>query len=129
MGQVDEMVATMLMKEALVDHSEVRVVDPKSGGEKGMKDSQVGALDPIAIWEVGRVAGFGATKYERYNFAKGYKWSLSYDALQRHLMQFWAGEDRDKESGLYHLAHAAWHCLALITFLIRGKGTDDRFPL
>ncbi len=107
---------------------EVIVVDEITGGKKGQKDCQMGAMDPLAIWEVGNVAGFGAKKYDRYNFAKGYKWSLSYDAIQRHLMAFWSGENRDGESGLYHLAHAAWHCLTLLTFVIRKKGTDDRFP-
>ena len=24
--------------------------------------------------------------------------------------------------------HAAWHCLALLSFLVRGLGTDDRPP-
>ena len=107
---------------------EVRVTDPETGGQKGQKDCQLGALDPLALWEVGNIAGFGNRKYERYNFAKGYKWSLSYDALQRHLMLFWGGENMDPESGLPHIAHAAWHCLALLTFSMRGKGTDDRFP-
>lgn len=105
---------------------EVRVTDPKTGGEKGSKLPQLGAIDPHAIMEVAKVAGFGATKYARYNFMKGYRWSLSYDALQRHLHAFWNGEDRDEESGLYHLAHASWHCLALLCFSIRSRGTDDR---
>ena len=104
------------------------VTDPLTGGSKGTKLCQIGAVDPLSLMEVGKVAGYGGIKYERYNFAKGYKWSLNYDALQRHLNLFWGGEDKDKESGLYHLAHAAWHCLALLTFLIRKKGTDDRFP-
>jgi hypothetical protein len=107
---------------------EVRVVDPVTGGAKGQKLCEMGALDPKALIEVGKVAGYGGIKYERYNFCKGYKWSLSYDALQRHLMAFWGGKDIDDESGLYHLAHAGWHCLALLTFSLRGKGTDDRFP-
>jgi len=108
--------------------AEVRIVDAKTGGEKGQKGCQLGAVDPMALWEVGLISGFGNKKYERYNFAKGYKWSLSYDAMQRHLKLFWSGEDRDQESGLLHIAHAAWHCLALLCFYTRGKGTDDRFP-
>jgi hypothetical protein len=106
---------------------EVIVVDPKTGGAKGSKLPQLGAIDPAAILEVAKVAGFGATKYDRYNYLKGYRWSLSYDALQRHLMQFWGGQDRDEESGLYHLAHAAWHCLALLSFTLFNLGTDDRW--
>ena len=110
------------------DAGEVRVIDEKTGGAKGQKDCELGAVDPTALWEVGKIAAYGGKKYARYNFVKGFKWSLSYDALQRHLMLFWAGEDKDAESGLYHIAHAAWHCLALLTFMLRHKGTDDRFP-
>ena len=76
--------------------------------------------------EVAKVAGFGSQKYARYNFLRGYSWSLSYDALQRHLHSFWGGEDNDPESGLSHLAHAAWHCLALLAFILLKRGTDDR---
>ena len=108
--------------------SEVRTVSA-TGGEKGKKLAALGAVDPISLMEVAEVAGFGATKYARYNYTKSYEWSLSYDALQRHLSAFWAGEDNDPESGLPHAAHAAWHCLALLTFLRHGVGTDDRFPL
>lgn len=113
-------------REPLVGSVETRITDPVTGGQKGAKDAQLGAVDPEAVMEVARVAGFGSAKYERYNFMKGYKWSLSYDALQRHLHAFWGGEDRDPESGRYHLGHAAWHCLALLCFAIRGRGTDDR---
>lgn len=110
---------------------ETRVVS-ETGGAKGQKMCELGDLDPKALWEVGNVAGYGARKYTtdtesgRFNYMKGYNWSSSYNALQRHLMLFWSGEDRDEESGFYHLGHAAWHCLCLLTFSIRGRGTDDR---
>jgi hypothetical protein len=68
----------------------------------------------------------GAEKYDRYNYLKGYDWHLSYDAAQRHAQAFWSGEDLDEESGLPHTAHAAWHFNALTSFLVRGRGTDDR---
>lgn len=106
---------------------EVRITDPETGGQKGSKLPQLGAIEPMAILEVAKIAGFGAQKYDRYNYLKGYRWSLSYDALQRHLLLFWSGEDRDDESGLYHLGHAAWHCLALLSFTLFKRGTDDRW--
>lgn len=105
---------------------EVRITDPSTGGQKGKKRAQLSAIDPASVLLVAEVAGFGAEKYERLNFVKGYSWSLSYDALQRHLHAFWGGEDNDPESGLPHLAHAAWHALALLTFSKRSRGTDDR---
>lgn len=104
---------------------EVRITS-NTGGSKGQKLAQLGALDPNALMEIAKVAGFGTQKYDRYNFLKGYDWSLSYDALQRHLHAFWSGIDKDEESGLPHLAHAGWHCLAMLAFMQRGAGTDDR---
>lgn len=113
-------------KELRLKGSEVRITDPNTGGQKGQKQAQLGAIDPLSLLRVAEVAGFGAAKYERMNFVRGYRWSLSYDALQRHMLAFWSGEDTDPESGLPHLAHAAWHALALLTFLERKRGTDDR---
>lgn len=108
---------------------EIRVVDPETGGAKGQKPCQLGAVDPLALQFLGLVAGMGANKYGRNNYTLGYRWSLSFDALLRHVLAFWAGEDNDPESGLPHLAHAAFHCLALITFAERGLGTDDRLKI
>lgn len=108
------------------DHK--RFTDPDTGGQKGEKLAQVGGVDPAAILKIAEVAGFGARKYARYNFAKGFPWSLSFDALMRHLLAFWGGEENDPESGLPHLAHAGWHCMCLLTFTQRDVGTDDRFP-
>lgn len=105
---------------------EVRVTSA-TGGEKGQKLARIGSLDPKALMEVAKVAGFGEQKYSRLNYLKGYDWSLSYDACQRHLHAYWSGEDLDPESGLPHLAHAAWHCLAQLAFMIHGLGTDDRY--
>ena len=106
--------------------TETRVVS-ETGGEKGSKPSQLGAVDPLALLHLGEVAGFGAQKYDTFNYLRGYDWRLTMDAMQRHMLQFWAGEDYDQESGLLHPAHAAWHGLALTSFLLRGVGTDSRF--
>lgn len=107
---------------------EIRIVDPETGGEKGSKLSQIGLIDPVALWRVGEIAGFGAEKYEKFNYLKGYAWDLSYSAMQRHMQSFWAGEDYDKESGMLHMAHAAWHGLALVSFYERDLGRDTRPP-
>lgn len=104
---------------------EVRTVSA-TGGEKGRKECEFGAIDPLAREELGKVAGFGARKYSRGNYLLGYDWSLCVDALHRHMLAFESGEDRDPESGLLHVAHAAWHGLALASFTLRGIGTDDR---
>jgi len=106
--------------------SETRIVDPETGGEKGQKNVQLHCVPWEALEQVGMVYSFGSGKYADYNFRKGYKWSLSFDALQRHLWAFWAREDLDEESQLHHLAHAAWHCFTLLLYSLTGRGTDDR---
>jgi hypothetical protein len=106
---------------------EVRVVDPVTGGEKGSKPERFDLIPVGALREVARVYGFGAGKYADHNWRKGYAWHLSYAAALRHVTSFWDGEDLDPESGLPHLAHAAWQMLTLLQFQLDGLGTDDRF--
>lgn len=108
--------------------NEARATDAATGGQKGVKLTQVGALDPVALIELGRVAGMGANKYSAFNYLKGFDWAHAYNAMQRHANLFWAGEDRDAESGLPHIAHAAWMALALLSFYLRDIGTDSRPP-
>lgn len=107
---------------------ETRVTDESTGGQKGTKLTQLGALDPVALIELARVAGMGAEKYAAFNYLRGYDWALSFNAMQRHALLFWAGEDNDPESGLSHMAHCAWHALALVSFIQRAIGTDARPP-
>lgn len=123
---IDYPLTDWVLQPPPIPASEVRVTDPKTGGQKGQKESQLGAIDPLALTELGKVAGFGARKYERANFLKGYAWSLTLDALFRHLLALAAGEDRDPESGHLHASHAMWHCATLTSFTLRGLGTDDR---
>ena len=95
---------------------ETRVTNPLTGGQKGSKPAQLFWSPAHALLEVARVNGMGAEKYSPHNFRKGYNWSLSYNSLLRHVMLSEAGEDIDPESGLLHMAHAAWHALTLIQF-------------
>jgi hypothetical protein len=106
-------------------NDEVRIVSA-TGGAKGQKSVRLHAVPREALWELGRVYAFGEEKYDDYNFRRGYNWSLSYDALIRHLTLFWDGEDVDAESKLHHMAHVVWHGICLLFFSLRGRGTDDR---
>ena len=65
----------------------------------------------------------GAIKYEGRNWEKGIYFSRIIAAIFRHLISWILGETKDKESGLHHLAHAAWGCLAIVAFQIRGKNS------
>jgi len=105
-----------------------RVVDPVTGGAKDAKACRLGSIDPVALEQLGLVGGMGEEKYARWNYLKGYDWSLSVDAAKRHELLFEMGQEFDDESGLRHTAHAAWHWLCLTSFQTRVIGNDDRSP-
>jgi hypothetical protein len=79
-----------------------------------------------ALWEVGRVGTFGANKYGENNWMYLDNAQSRYkDALFRHLFQYMQGKDLDDESGLKHLSHACWNCLALLEFELGETITDE----
>lgn len=110
----------------MYQQSEVRIIDPDTGGAKGQKPAQPSLIPMEALEAVARVYAFGADKYDRDNWRKGYAWNLSMDAMMRHIMAFWRGEDLDPESGEPHLAHAVFHALTLITFMDEYPDGDNR---
>lgn len=107
--------------------TEVRVVNEQTGGMKNSKPERMDLIPAQAMEELGRVYNFGLGKYEEHNWRKGYDWSLSISALERHLKAFERCEDDDLESGLHHLAHVMFHCCALIIFREEHPELDNRW--
>jgi nucleoside 2-deoxyribosyltransferase len=106
---------------------ELRVIDPKTGGQKGIKPARMDLIPPEPIWQLSLVYGMGANKYDDDNWRLGYSWRLSIGALLRHTFLFIKGEYLDSESHLPHLAHVMWHCCTLMEFMRLNLGTDDRY--
>lgn len=107
--------------------TEVRVVDKKTGAEKGSKIERYDLLPVDALRQVAEHFGIGAEKYSIHNWRYKYDWSLSYAALQRHANLFWDGEDIDPESGTNHMAAVVFHALALIEYCDTNRDKDDRW--
>ena len=91
-----------------------------------------GDKDPwhLVPWEAMKalvlVLRFGAGKYGERNWEKGMAWSRCFAALHRHLFAWWTKEGPDPETGYSHLWHALCCVVFLITYELRGIGTDDR---
>lgn len=102
------------------------VTDPTTGGQKGQKRARYDLIPARALNQVAEQYGHGASKYADRNWERGYAWSLSYAAMQRHAWAFWSGEDNDPESGLSHLAAVVFHAFALMTFVETHPEGDDR---
>jgi hypothetical protein len=84
-------------------------------------------ISPFALMELALVYTYGAVKYEPRNMCKGIHWSRVIGALERHVQAFKAGEIRDPESGMYHIAQAMWCCATLIDYIKFHPEFDDRF--
>lgn len=83
-------------------------------------------LDDYTLEQMAKVMTFGATKYAENNWQKGMKWSKAEASLKRHLAAYKEGEDFDKETGLYHLAHAAVNLMFMINYYKTHPELDDR---
>jgi hypothetical protein len=106
--------------------AEQRITDPDTGGEKGQKPQRMDLLPWDALMWGAEHFHVGAAKYEDRNWERGYKHSLSFAALQRHLGAYWQGEDLDPETQSHHLQAAFFHICVLMAFTLRDAGTDDR---
>ena len=84
-----------------------------TGGQKGSKLPGYSLIDASFLNELACHAQLGAEKYSRNNWRKGYEFSLSFDALNRHLWEWWNGEYFDDEMGTDHLAAVAFHAMVL----------------
>jgi hypothetical protein len=79
-------------------------------------------LFPVVVYkEVLKVFQFGAEKYGDYNWQKGFKYLDCADSLERHLLEWKEGKDKDEESKLYHLAHIIANAAFLLFYTITGN--------
>ena len=118
---------------------EIRVVDKRTGGEKGSKLARFSLIPGEFVWALAEHFGIGARKYADRSWERGYAWSLTLDALERHLNKLKMGQWLDlHEPGCApgctdhtetpHIIAVAWHACALFIFKVRGLGTNDIHP-
>jgi hypothetical protein len=99
----------------------------QTGGVKFDHGKTSFALIPwVAVRAVAQVLNYGARKYAPRNWEMGMDWSRPYDGALRHLSAWWEGEDKDPDTGMSHLWHAACNIFFLIAYEDRKVGNDDR---
>ena len=99
--------------------------DPK--GAAGALKAPMDLLPSDALLETARAMGHGAAKYGRWNFIEAKVCAHTYvAAIGRHWAAYAGGENKDKESGIHHLAHLAANAYILMTATKKGTLNDDR---
>lgn len=125
----------------MADHfaKPMKKYDRNENEEKQMGQESAGRFsegkirhDLIAPWslnEIARVYTYGTQKYDDDNWWKGLRWKKDvFGCILRHVWKWFRGETYDEESGLHHLAHAAWNCMTLMEYQRCKIGIDDRCP-
>jgi hypothetical protein len=87
------------------------------------------SIPPIALLEEGIIMQDGADKYGPFNWQENpIQASIYYDAILRHLLAWYTGEDVDpgSKSGGKHLAAVRASCGILLDAFATGRVIDDR---
>ena len=103
------------------------------GGKRYNEGKRLWHLLPMeALEDMVKVLEFGAEKYDKHNWKRGFSYTSLLDCLQRHMVAYGKGEDIDPESGVSHLGHALCNLVFLSYFEKYPelyKKFDDRFKL
>ncbi len=84
-------------------------------------------VPPIAFLALGAAMSDGAKKYGRFNWREtGATSSIFYDAIFRHLIDWYNGEDHAHDSKVHHLGHVMAGCAIILDAETRGTLNDDR---
>ena len=77
--------------------------------------------------ELGKAMADGEAKYGRFNWRdRSITASVYYDAMMRHMLAYWDGENVASDSGAHHLGHVMACCAILLDAARTGSLDDDR---
>lgn len=93
----------------------------------GVAKPGVADIPPVATLVLGQGMTNGKEKYGRTNWREHeVTASVYYNAMNRHLMSWWDGEECAADSGVHHLGHAMACAAILVDAQETGKLIDDR---
>lgn len=89
----------------------------------------VSSVPPIALLALGMAMEDGVKKYGKFNWRDAaVTSSVFYDAIERHLIAWYSGEEHASDSKIHHLAHVMAGCAIILDAMHNGVLNDDRKP-
>lgn len=93
----------------------------------GVKKVPLHCVPSAPLFEVGLAMMEGGRKYGTHNYRdEGVRMSIYYNAVFRHLIAWWEGEDIDPDSGIHHVIKAIASLFVLRDSMIMENCEDDR---
>jgi hypothetical protein len=115
------------MSESLEKASTMEPVDKNLKTLAALNKPRISDVPPVALFAMGAAMSDGAKKYGRFNWRDtGTTTSVFYDAMIRHLADWYNGEDYAHDSKIHHLAHVMASCAILLDSELQGSMNDDR---
>jgi hypothetical protein len=103
------------------------LVDTNLKTAAAAKKPKLSDVPPVALFALGAAMSDGKEKYGRFNWREtGSTASVFYDAMMRHLADWYNGEDFADDSKVHHLGHLMASCAILLDSSLHGKLNDDR---
>lgn len=102
---------------------------PKGGTKHDSGKPRLSLISSIALFKLAQVLTDGEIKYASHNWRQGFNWSRIVDAVERHLLMWSSGMDKDPDSGRSNLAGAMFGLMVLAEFEETKAGQDDRYKL
>lgn len=88
---------------------------------------KLSAVPPVGLLALGAAMSDGASKYGRFNWrTTEVTASVFYDAMMRHLLGWWSGEDHASDSRVAHLGHLMAGAAIVLDAEMHNVFNDDR---
>lgn len=111
-------------KEAM---NEVKPVDSNVKTAAAIGKPKLSDVPPVGLLALGAAMSDGAHKYGRFNWrSTEVTASVFYDAMMRHLLGWWSGEDHAEDSEVHHLGHLMAGAAIILDARMNGVFKDDR---
>lgn len=104
---MNAMIGCLMLAEEAPDYSKDEVLTENSFAQRW------DLIDPSWTTALANTYAYGAELYDDDNWQKVGS-NRYYSACNRHLDAYYSGKAYDCESGIKHLYHAAWNCIALM---------------
>lgn len=130
---MDEVEGVLVAEERLQWKSSAKVATEEKLIDNNLKTAaaagkpSLAAVPPIAFFALGAAMSDGAQKYGRFNWRETtVTSSVFYDAMMRHLLAWWNGEDHALDSLVHHLGHLQAGAAIILDGELNGILNDDR---